>query len=351
MRFSRRLRVIFIVIIGIFLATVFLFIVNEFCPLRIITTNNLTISPDISKIAFIGRWRKGFLPHVAEGRDVFIVDIDGKALQKLTNFRILTGIVRDFGWGPKGKKIIYAVFGAIEQSLWLVNLDDSKKREIVSYESSFITHCRFIQSSKILFEKNDIGDAISELWIVNFDGADLRKLLEHVDRNPIAPNWTLSSDEETLFFVKKGNLHMIKLDGTEEQVLTSDLDITYLAPMYKGGKEILFREEKTGICTINIETYGQISIFARDSDMEDVRAVWSSDGKQIAFIYNTRNPYAGHLCVINKEGNNLKVLQKGSFFKDIQWLSNKEIIFGKDKNTIWIMNADGTNQRQIFPKP
>lgn len=353
-----KLKRVFITLILLCLVIIIFFVVvYQFIPIRITLVNGLSVSPNSSTLAFIGSWRKGIIPIVA--RDVFTIDIASRNLQMISNLGMLNGTVGSFSidWDPKSNKIAYAVEGIHTNALWVANLDTSRRQKIISFDPpNFIAHPKFLAGIGLLFEKKMGVCNKSAIWLVSLDGTHKRKVVNEVDRGTLHPNWVLSPKCDKVYFICNGDIRVIKLnriDEEPERILTSNLNINYLASMYPGGKEILFCDKKTGIWKMSIESGEKKNLFPGNTTyyMEDSYAIWSNNGKQIVFTYSTVKPFKSYMCVMNSDGSNVYILIKSSesFIHSLEWFNNK-ILFVINKNHIYTINIDGSDQRQIFPK-
>lgn len=179
-----------------------------------------------------------------------------------------------------------------------------------------------IANAKIVFRSNRDGN--SEIYVMNDDGSNIRRLTN----NPLSdgrPRW--SPDGKQIVFDRRVNLQdtqrwhlfIMDADGTNERQLTPPVVPagwdTY--PMFSpNGKSILFtryeridnENKKDCICLLNLES----GIVKKISDLPVNDAEFTPDGRHITF-------------------------------------SNVTVIQEADGANIYIMRADGTNVRPLFP--
>ncbi|WP_299580836.1 hypothetical protein [uncultured Sunxiuqinia sp.] len=91
------------------------------------------------------------------------------------------------------------------------------------------------------------------------------------------------------------------------------------------------------------DTDDKIKIRLTNNERDDRAPTWSPDGQMIAWSSSLR------LCVMNVDGSNYREITYG---KDPSWSVSDEIVFSHanadySKEVLYIVNSDGTKQRQI----
>ena len=197
-----------------------------------------------------------------------------------------------------------------------------------------------------------------ELFVMNTDGSNLRRLTfrDQDDRNPaLSPDgmrvaWHSHRDGR--------NIHVMNLDGTNEQDLTLGGTAEYTRPWWSpDGQHIAY-------CS---DTEGNSNIYIMDSDGSNKHQItflpqffnehptYSPDGSKIAF--ETTRDVNWEVYVMNADGTNPMNLSNNpaSDAEPRYSPDGKSIVFNSSRTgngyDIYIMNADGTNQRIIYGSP
>jgi Tol biopolymer transport system component len=161
-------------------------------------------------------------------------------------------------------------------------------------------------SSKIVFVSDRNGrDAPDEIYIMNADGTDPRRVTVSTSGNNLFPRW--SADGKRIAF-------MSNRDGTP-QIYVIDADGT-------GLKQLI--------------------------TVSGAWPVWSPDGRRIAFVARSASTSgAGEIMIVNPDGTGLTQLtHNGAVVGHLDWSPDgAKIAFvtNRDGNAeIYVMNADGT---------
>jgi Tol biopolymer transport system component len=147
-------------------------------------------------------------------------------------------------------------------------------------------------------------------------------------------------------FVQNGDLYVMNADGSKVHPLTQNSFGVKNPAFSPDGKVIAF-EYKLAIYLINADGSNIRNLTKDKSEREAAFPAWSPDGKQMVFrLYAMNTNY--YLAVINLDGSNIHHLTdgKGLPFSPAWSPDGKQIAFQKD-NQVVVMNADGSNPKQI----
>lgn len=318
-----------------------------------------SVSPDGRKIAFYGAGKLGSF--------LYMVNVDGSKLRKLA-----VGGGPSPSWSPDGTKIAFEPFISLKKIVsprfksipnWIsITFVDSGGEKQLSHPSpgSRDSSPKWISNDRIIFERQvtlrqeeshaNVNREIVNLWTVSLEGEE-RQL---VSENVLSRGWIISDDRQQVFFIKSEgedertcSLWVTDTHGETREFLSSGmfdgcLDIT------PDGRRLLL--------SLNTESGSNILILNRDglqerilSFREEVRHMTWIDNRR--FIFSKRMGDYSHIHIIDVETDEEKQLTIGEN-KDIYpvWIAKDcKIIFLRNRASIWVMDKDGFNQKQIFP--
>jgi len=259
------------------------------------------VSPDGSHIAFLSD-RDG-------GENLYIISVDGTGELQLTHTSEDRGTL---GWTADGKQILFSVFA---------------------------------------------NDA-SRLFSIDPDGKNQRELARVPGRGP-----TLSPDGSRLLYMvgtwTSTRLMVSGLDGSNAQQITNGSSIAWNNHWSPDGKRIAF--------TGRNDPKGELAVFVMNADGTGRRQVshlptgtgnaqwpvWSPDGHQLAIQVNGPQTDA-HIWIVDVQtGDAHKLAPHDQPYLDETptWFHDgKRIAFQSNRTgrmEVWVMNADGSGQRQV----
>jgi len=263
------------------------------------------VSRDGSHIAFVSDRRDG-------EDDVFVIKSDG------TNETQLTRTLQDEGnvqWSADGRHVLFARFADDTSRLFAVDLDGKNEREI--------------------------GSAPGRSPIFSPDGKRLVYMA--------GVSWTATK------------LTVSAADGTHAQQITDGRSIAWNTHWSPDGKQIAF--------TGRHDPKGALAVFVVNADGSNVRQVghiapeegdaqwpvWSPDGRQLAIQVNSRTyKDSAHIWLVDiatGAAQLLAVHEQAYLDETPSWFPDgKRIAFQSNRTgrmEVWVMNADGSGQRQI----
>ncbi len=259
-------------------------------------------SPEGSYIAFLSD-RDG-------GNNLFIISTEGTDELQLTHTSEDKGAL---GWAADGKRILFSVFA---------------------------------------------NDA-SRLYSIDPDGKNLREIASVPGRAP-----TLSPDGSRLLYMvgtwTATRLTVSWLDGSNVQQITDGSSIAWNNHWSPDGKRIAYTsrndpKSELAIFVMNADGTGrrQVSHFAPGAGNAQW-PVWSPDGSQLAIQVNRLQSNDAHIWVVDvKTGDAHKLAAHDQPYLDETpcWFRDgKRITFQSNRTgrmEVWVMNADGSGQRQI----
>jgi Tol biopolymer transport system component len=262
------------------------------------------------KIAFTSR-RNG-------NSEIYLINADGTGLKNLTNNPSSDGL---FNWSPDGKKILFISDRSGKSEFYTMNIDGTELAQVSSLPiwSPDGKKTIFIDVSKNRSETN--------ISVMNIDGSDHKRLTNNLG-NVGSATW--SPDNHKIAFTS----------------------------MLGGGKTYNTTSE---IYTINVDGLGLsklTNITAKEAI--NVTPTWSPDGRHIAFV-STRDHgdvYKSEIYVMNKDGSNQTRLTRDglridtmmapiSYSPDGNYILYSRKVDESGTSDIFRVRADGSDQLRL----
>lgn len=214
-------------------------------------------SPDGSRIAFRSS---------RAGEDeIYAMNADGSSQLNLTN-----DPAEDFApaWSPDGTKIAFASTrsGGVP-TIWIMAADGSDPTQVSTIDGEYPAWSP--DGSKIAFDRNTLGPSGWDIWVMNADGSDAKPLVES-SRDEQGAAW--SPDGKTIAFAANRaagdpvkNLWLVNSDGSNPRRVAENADRPVWSP---DGREILFQAGSLAVVradgsarrTLPIRNLGELSL-------------------------------------------------------------------------------------------
>ena len=190
---------------------------SENFPIPLFAPSGPTWSPDGRRIAFLAR--QGFED---ENFDIYVIDVNGKKLQRLTN---QPGADWSPTWSPDGKQIAFRSSLRSGGEIYVMDGDGSNKRNLTNHIANDSNPAWSPDGKSIAFESSrDIArEKGRDIYLMDVNGRNLRNLTEKHPRHDDHPAW--SSDGRKIAFVsnRDGNaeIYVMDADGRNQRNLTN----------------------------------------------------------------------------------------------------------------------------------
>jgi Tol biopolymer transport system component len=267
--------------------------------------------------------------------NIFTVRLDGSGKTYLTNDGGSTtspGLNGDAAWSYDGAKIAYLHQAPAQQAyIWTMNADGSDKQQLTFGNLTGLFPIFSEDRKSILFTHYET-DNYYELWVMNADGTNPRRL---------------TSTSGTAV-TRKGE----PLRGSAYGSYSPD-----------GGKIVYASTESghTEIWVMNADGSGRTQLtFPSDPNAPDANApAWSPDGSKIVFWSGFETEY-GNVYTMNADGSGRTQLtfeqattnsDNPAWSSDGGYITFERGVSSSQSVTTWIMQADGSDQRLLFPAP
>ena len=137
-------------------------------------------SPDGRKMLVVRGASQGMRP---TKHDVFVMDVDGRKLRRLTRIPQVNGPLPS--WSPDGRRIVFVSDRDRNLEIYVMNADGSGQRNVTRHPGRDSDPAWSPDGRKIAFTTKREGNF--EIYVMNADGSGQRKLTRNpgVDRFPI----------------------------------------------------------------------------------------------------------------------------------------------------------------------
>jgi Tol biopolymer transport system component len=214
------------------------------------------------------------------------------------------------------------------------------------------------QNGRIVFEGR--GTFGTDIFSITPGGTDKSQLTETENFNEFNPSYSADGTQVVFDTDRNGNQEIYKMTagGSDETRLTTDSTIFFAfdgEPAFSpDGSEIVFarinqKGQNTTDRDIDIYTMsanGGAATRVVDLDGNDAEPSFSPDGSKIVFDHSQAG-VGTSVYVVNRNGTDLRSLAEG---RNPSWSPDGSLITFERNAQIFVMSADGSNQRQITPE-
>lgn len=203
------------------------------------------------------------------------------------------------------------------------------------------------------------GEALPDLFIANIDGSNERQLTKTDDIWEIAPSW--SPDGDSIIFsagpsMRDLEIFSIRPDGSGLKQLTDGEGNGHIASWSPDGGTIVysrFIDQENVEIRYLIPKTGKEQVMTKSNTGRNTNAVWSRDGKAIAFVSDREEKGRDELYVTDPHFKNIQKLTDDDLRQDfVTWAPDSQhILFsaakGGAKNDIYSVDLDSRKLTQI----
>jgi Tol biopolymer transport system component len=260
-------------------------------------------------------------------------------------------------WSPTGNAIAYTSFQHSTGDIYVMRPDGSDKRRLTKDPAYDDIPMFSPDGKRIAFVSNRSGSL--QIWVMNADGSDQHQVTSSAGTNYF-PTWSPDGSRIAFRSDRDGNpeIYSMRADGSDVKRLTNDPSIDFSPNWGPDGRIVFVSNRTTGgkssLWVMNGDGSDQHRLTPRDFVWNELSPVWSPDGKRLLFQADRDVPVGNReLYVMNVDSSGLERLTR--YPGQDNWPTwspdGKQIAFARGptpyRNEIYVMNADGTHQREL----
>ena len=205
-----------------------------------------------------------YLWPVFETYDIFVADLSGKIIKKLTD---TPGYDAEATVSPRGDKIVFTSIRSGDLELWTMNIDGSNQKQVtfglgydggaffspdgkkLVFRASRPRTLEEVSEYKELLKKNLVAPTQMEIYTCNVDGSDLKQIT-HLGKANWAPFFH-PSGKKIIFssnhHSQRGydfQLFMLNIDGTGLEQITTESNFNAFPMFSPDGKHLVFSSNR-----------------------------------------------------------------------------------------------------------
>lgn len=211
----------------------------------------------------------------------------------------------------------------------------------------------------IAFEADADGDGNLEIFVMDADGGNVRRLTDSPGRD-FWPDWFPDGRQIAFTSDRTGvpNIYVVDVETGEARALTTDTEFGNLEPdVSPNGQQIVFMRaaqfEPPAIWTINTDGSGLAPLTA-PGPHDDLDPQWSPNGQRVVFSSNRSGTY--EIWVMDADGAFPVKLtaSPGADFNPTFSPDGRQIAWWKlrfGQGDVWTMSVDGSDQVNLTNSP
>lgn len=302
--------------------------------------------------------------------DVLTFDLDAGILRNLTSNYSYEG---EYVWSPDGQRIAFTSNRDFNMDIFVMDSDRRNLRQLTHSDTDNLNPVWSPDGSTLAYVFDvTYQDANEDLYIVNVETGERRQMTDDPAEDDL-PVW--SPDGKTVAFRSnriqppdtmlspKDEIYLLDVESGEETLLAEAMgDIEALA-WSPDGLTLAFNTFNSDLFLVSLADHNMSRLAAKAS-----APVWSPDGERILMV--SAQDGDTEICVIKPDGSDFTCLTDnqrpdyqarwspdGSMIAFIGIISTQHQVtirysgsntYTLDTPHIFVMDADGTNQRQIL---
>jgi TolB protein len=257
---------------------------------------------------------------------------------------------------PDGSRIAFTSNRGGAEDLFLISADGTGERQLTHTAEEEVGLQWTSDGKAVVFSV--LANEMSRLYAIALDGKR-REIGSVPGRTPM-----LSPDRKRLIYMAgtwtATRLMVAWLDGSNAKLINDGTSIAWNNHWSPDGKRIAFtgkNESGEGLAVFIMHADGserhQVTHIA-SAEGSAQWPVWSPDGRQLAFQVSNLKTHSGHIWIVDLasgEAHKLAAHDQPYLDETPWWFPDgKRIAFQSNrtgKMEVWVMNADGSRQRQV----
>ena len=333
---------------------------NEKFYYQIVTSDYWGLTKE-SNVDFISTLtRIVYLNKVSSSPDLFLMDIDGDDIIRLTN----DGEVDNPHFSPDGKTIVYNK-GYTSRNIYTINIDGSNKTQLTNTNKYYSSPQFSPDGTKIIFSQwKRVGNSnLNFLSTMDINGNSITQISTIDIRN--MSRYSLSKDTDKITFIGTHSMYLytIDIDGNNE-TLVSNTGYFLNSNYSPDGTKIVYQKINTDVSNeydihlINSDGSNNTNL-TNTVEYGEYGPVFTHDGNKIIYVkwvFNNQGDFQkSELYIMDIDGNNNnKLIDLMDRIKEPKIsYDDKKILFhtylpgGQGHPEIFIVNIDGTDLRKL----
>ena len=246
-------------------------------------------------------------------KEIYAMDFDGRSVRRLTSHRSLA-INPD---GARSGRIVYTCYARLFPQLWIMNLDGSDKREILSNVELNASPSLSPDGSQIAFAGSAKGN--TDIYVVQANGGGLRRMTT-TRALEAAPAWSPTGRQILYTSDQAGTpqIYVMDAEGTGARRVTYAGNWNDEAAWSPDGSKIAFSCRTEGdfnICLMDLATGQYVQLTSEGSNGHPC---WSPDGEKIA--YSSRRGGSTQIYTMDWNGQNKRLLTERGNNAEPAWV-------------------------------
>lgn len=170
--------------------------------------------------------------------------------------------------------------------IWVMNANGTEPQQLTNTPGRDIEPDWSPDGQTIVFSSNRDAEDDSQLYLMEADGGNQRRLMEFIAADQVGGRWSPDGEWIAFFTNFDGALDIYKVrpDGSELTRLTADASNNFMPDWSPDGQRIVFvseRDRNREIYVMNAD--GSNPVRLTDNFADDQRPRWSPDGASILF--------------------------------------------------------------------
>ncbi len=253
-------------------------------------------------------------------------------------------------WSPDGTKIAFAAKSNGNLDIYTITADGTGLRRLTDEAGDEFGPCWSPNGARIAFAWEQGGN--TDVWVMKADGSDRFRLTDD-PANDRSPAWSPDGGKIAFVSDRDGNDEIYLMDGRGKGVTRlTEHPASDVTPRWSpDGKRIAFASDRDGLYQLFVMAAGGSDV-AKIGPGVARNPSWSPNGDRIAYggtneAQNPRGPMPNSVCILTVGDASVAVPAAGSMGHAPDWSPDgTRIVFARNFR-LYVMNADGSELREV----